>query len=796
VGYGSSTSFTAAMGTARSGHGRAAPGGSSGSLAIRGALGGATQNPAADAHRRAALAPSSAAGSGVLVASPVHSSPEGFGRHNPLARASPPRHDDGGPFPVSPVPPLPPTAAAGVWGDDHHRAGGAGGGAGGAGFRMAAARSVGSASPMRPEQGLRISTTPEDADAGLGGRPHGDGSYGGPGGHVPLGVDGLPVAPASPLIRVSRGGEMAASFQSKVEKDKRKSIRPRHLLNKTLRAGDKDWQAKRARKKEEKRIHERHRLYHLSYGMMLGMWVSMKRVRDAEELHIDDFNTVRKLFFPREGTAETPELELPHSFKFKDYAPRVFKHLRERFGVNADEYRQSLGGFYDFIEFQSNSRSGQFFFFSHDGRFMIKTQTREESSFLRRIIPHYFRYVVDNPGTFIPRFYGLHRIKMSHIGNETHFTVMHSVFDSSVFEDLAIAKFDLKGSWVGRAASAKDHAKPPGQAVFKDNDLVKAGRKFRLGSARAAAMMEQLRRDAAFLRDMRIMDYSLLVSVRHRITDEDVAHIKEGWDAWEAEGGPDEPAREAGPDAPVVSSSSAADEDDVAAAAAAAAAGAAYADHEDDAAAPGVRPAIALASAARRQRRHRRRTRLPRAHVLAAARPGSSPVPPSFLHSGISAFNLHAEPEEYGTGSAESGEESAASAGRRHGGAARASASASAARDDEGGEDDDAGAARADAGLGDPGSPTPDIPPADRFTAKDYDGVPASHKAVPGLSEDGFPTDEVYNFAIIDILQQYNIRKNIETAWRTVTGVRAGSSCVPPGDYSKRFLAFMENVIV
>lgn len=573
-------------------------------------------------------------------------------------------------------------------------------------------------------------------------------------------------APLSPAIHVSAGGAMEQSFQHEVGQSRRKSLRPRHLLNKALKASDPEWQEKRARKKDEKRIHERHRLHHLSYGMMLGMWVAMNRFKDAGTLHIDDFNRVQKLFFPREGTAETPQLELPHSFKFKDYAPRVFRHLRERFGVNADEYKRSLGGFYDFIEFQSNSKSGQFFFFSHDGRFMIKTQSHEESTFLRRIIPHYFRYVVENPYTFLPRFYGLHRIKMAHIGLVRHFTVMHSVYDASIYDDLAWAKYDLKGSWVGRRASAKDLAKPAGQCVFKDVDLAESGVKFRIGANRAVPMLEQLRKDAAFLQSMQIMDYSLLVGIRDRITEEDaydmsVAYARAASEGPAGDGGDDDDgeARDAEPTAADIAAANCASKE--------------------------------AAAAARKARRERRRSHVPRAHVLATSRPGESPHFPTFARSGHSAFNVtEGSAGEYGASasSLDSVDGDDGATDRYTARATAAAAAAVAATAPSGAE--------ARAAAAEPGSPTPAVPPADDFADPPPAGVPASHAAVVSVKEDGSLGTEVYNFGIIDILQQYNIRKNVETAWRGLTGVRAGSSCVPPKEYAKRFVDFMEDAII
>lgn len=51
----------------------------------------------------------------------------------------------------------------------------------------------------------------------------------------------------------------------------------------------------------------------------------------------------------------------------QDYSPLVFHFIRKHFNVDDEDYLQSLGGAYAYIEFISNSKSGQFFFYSHDG---------------------------------------------------------------------------------------------------------------------------------------------------------------------------------------------------------------------------------------------------------------------------------------------------------------------------------------------------------------------------------------------------------------------------------------------
>ena len=62
----------------------------------------------------------------------------------------------------------------------------------------------------------------------------------------------------------------------------------------------------------------------------------------------------------------------------------AFAYLRRMFGVNEFDFLLSVCGNADFIEFISNAKSGQFFFYSSDGKYMIKTMTNAESKFLRR----------------------------------------------------------------------------------------------------------------------------------------------------------------------------------------------------------------------------------------------------------------------------------------------------------------------------------------------------------------------------------------------------------------------------
>jgi len=141
-------------------------------------------------------------------------------------------------------------------------------------------------------------------------------------------------------------------------------------------------------------INGEHELYTLSIAVMIGVRTSISKtnveINNAANNHgkrwvkVQDFARTEKYEFRPRGSSLTPAHQLAHTFKVKDYAPVVFAYLRRLAGVNEFDFLLSVCGNANFIEFISNAKSGQFFFYSSDGRFMIKTMTNAESKFLRR----------------------------------------------------------------------------------------------------------------------------------------------------------------------------------------------------------------------------------------------------------------------------------------------------------------------------------------------------------------------------------------------------------------------------
>lgn len=258
-------------------------------------------------------------------------------------------------------------------------------------------------------------------------------------------------------------------------------------------------------------VGEGHRNYVLMYNMLTGIRVAVSRCQGKIKRPItnEDYLARHKYTFDMLGNELTPSAR--YDFKFKDYAPWVFRELREEhFHLDPADYLLSLTAKYILSEIGSPGKSGSFFYYSRDYRFIIKTISHNEHNFLRSILKDYHEHVRANPHTLLSRFYGLHRVKMPR-GRKIHFVIMNNLFPPH--RDIH-ETYDLKGSSFGREYP-EDKAKANPRAVLKDKNWVNRGRTFELGPEKRALLTEQLRRDMEFLRRMKVMDYSLLVGIHN-----------------------------------------------------------------------------------------------------------------------------------------------------------------------------------------------------------------------------------------------------------------------------------------
>ncbi|KAL8735615.1 MAG: hypothetical protein Q9166_000784 [cf. Caloplaca sp. 2 TL-2023] len=245
-----------------------------------------------------------------------------------------------------------------------------------------------------------------------------------------------------------------------------------------------------------------------AYNMLTGIrfTVSRTNAKIDRELTDGDFDARHKFSFDITGNELTPSAK--YDFKFKDYAPWVFRHIRAHFKLDPADYLVSLTSKYILSELGSPGKSGSFFYFSRDYKYIIKTIHHAEHKLLRKILREYYAHIDKYPNTLLSQFYGLHRVKIPY-GRKIHFVVMNNLFPPH--RDIH-QTFDLKGSTIGRDFKEEDLDKNP-RATLKDLNWLRRNYHFEFGPEKKKVFIEQLKRDVALLQKLKIMDYSLLVGI-------------------------------------------------------------------------------------------------------------------------------------------------------------------------------------------------------------------------------------------------------------------------------------------
>lgn len=79
---------------------------------------------------------------------------------------------------------------------------------------------------------------------------------------------------------------------------------------------------------------------------------------------------------------------MPSHFKVKEYCPLVFRNLRERFGVDDVDYRESLTRSQP-VRFESSSKSTGPLYESYNKFFIIKSLSSEEIERMHGFLKQY-----------------------------------------------------------------------------------------------------------------------------------------------------------------------------------------------------------------------------------------------------------------------------------------------------------------------------------------------------------------------------------------------------------------------
>eukprot|EP00931_Biecheleriopsis_adriatica_P059446 TRINITY_DN35567_c0_g2_i1.p1 TRINITY_DN35567_c0_g2~~TRINITY_DN35567_c0_g2_i1.p1 ORF type:complete len:894 (+),score=178.44 TRINITY_DN35567_c0_g2_i1:242-2683(+) len=274
-------------------------------------------------------------------------------------------------------------------------------------------------------------------------------------------------------------------------------------------------------------VHFGHENWNLVLSMMIGIRMGLGRTANEplRELQPVDYGMKEKFsILPRLANIFDSEVSKSIQItRFIDYAPMVFQRIRSSFGILDDEYVRSvgpeqllgnmvLGNLSSLSELSSEGKSGAFFYYTADGKYMMKTVSQKEHTLLKRMLKQYSDHIEQNPATLLVRFLGLHCLSLkkdrkASQPQKLYFVVMGNMFNTP-FE--IHRRYDLKGSWVGRVT--KEEHKDPSVAL-KDLDFLAAKECIRVGEERRAKLVAQLDRDSAFLCSNNIIDYSLLLGI-------------------------------------------------------------------------------------------------------------------------------------------------------------------------------------------------------------------------------------------------------------------------------------------
>lgn len=194
---------------------------------------------------------------------------------------------------------------------------------------------------------------------------------------------------------------------------------------------------------------------------------------------------------------------------FHAIATNVFKSLRQHWNIDKQEYLHSLST--PRMAAIGPLKSGAFFFYTADQRFLIKFIPGTHAHILWQQLPVYHDKILQNSNSLLTRILGLYRINLKHLNVNDVYNVL--VIENT-FSSISDARgmdvvYDLKGSFINRLAKSDGAA-----TALKDQDWLLSKQKIQLGPARDL-FLSQLRADTEWLLKANINDYSLLLGIAY-----------------------------------------------------------------------------------------------------------------------------------------------------------------------------------------------------------------------------------------------------------------------------------------
>ncbi|CAD8179979.1 unnamed protein product [Paramecium pentaurelia] len=203
-------------------------------------------------------------------------------------------------------------------------------------------------------------------------------------------------------------------------------------------------------------------------------------------------------------------------FTMISYAPVIFDIL-----IKEDQDKLDISNCLDLEANQEHIRecaqttggkSGEFFFFNHNNKLLLKTITMTELNNLTEILEQYFWHCTQNPNTLIAKILGIYTFEGFEIGRIS-MILMKNIGKINLSAITRI--FDLKGSSYKREVHkpTKQSGGLNNQIItipkqLKDIDFIKLEKQINISPQCCTTIYEQLEIDTLFLQSLGFMDYS------------------------------------------------------------------------------------------------------------------------------------------------------------------------------------------------------------------------------------------------------------------------------------------------
>ncbi|DAZ99286.1 TPA: hypothetical protein N0F65_005454 [Lagenidium giganteum] len=256
--------------------------------------------------------------------------------------------------------------------------------------------------------------------------------------------------------------------------------------------------------------------------------LSLRELEEGESVKL--YNEKKRLA----TTVYNNEYRYYEKLGFTDYAPRVFENIREICGVDNQKYEQSFAD--TLLERASEGKSGMLFYFSSDRKYIVKTMTKREHSFLLKILPLYHQYLLKQPNTLLCRFLGCHSMQLPRYDLKGIFYEAQVQYQEEAYsrEAQSPQHVNRKTSSTGETDQTEPEVVERTGSFSEVHPLLRGGSRSSLcfedelvtrrtflhvNSTTRANLLAQVTSDCAFLQELGIMDYSCLLGIRHYSTE-------------------------------------------------------------------------------------------------------------------------------------------------------------------------------------------------------------------------------------------------------------------------------------